>query len=187
MSAADRSCGLGAGAPGSRHLPDRRGSGEAANVEAAGWRRREMVLRRMRFGDLRLEPQPPPSRSASGWARSTTIPAFVRRCASLWPTPWYGNRSPMTAYQGSPKAVTLLARVHSNGTEGSRGVARAETGDTPLVLAPSAPPERRWYPVRQHCAGTGSPRMERLWSLPVADGGNPVANPTTAKRLDQAR
>jgi hypothetical protein len=44
-------------APGSFRIVARR-PGEAAHVEAAGRRRREVVLRRLRVGDVRLEPEP---------------------------------------------------------------------------------------------------------------------------------
>jgi hypothetical protein len=59
MSAANRCGGVGASTSGSGHLPDRGGSGEAANLEAAGGWRREVVLRRVRVADVRLEPRPP--------------------------------------------------------------------------------------------------------------------------------
>jgi hypothetical protein len=55
------------------------------------------------------------SLSASGWERSTTVPAFVLRCGNLSPMPPSGNRSPMTACRGLPRAVTHPARVRSDG------------------------------------------------------------------------
>src|SRR5437764_10002075 len=57
MSAAEWYRRFGAGAPGPGQLPDRRRSREAADVETTRQRRREVVLRRLRVGDLRLEPQ----------------------------------------------------------------------------------------------------------------------------------
>src|SRR5262249_11533375 len=49
---------VGAGASVSGLVPDRRRRGEAPDVEAAERRRREMVLRRVRLGDVRSEPEP---------------------------------------------------------------------------------------------------------------------------------
>jgi len=60
------------------------------------------------------------SLSASGWERSTTIPAFVLRCGNLSPMPPCGNRSPMTACRGLPRAVTHPARVRCRSRTRSR-------------------------------------------------------------------
>ena len=91
---------------GARHVPDHPGRGCAADVEARG-RRREVVLRRLRLAHLRAQPLATPTRSASGWARSTPIRASARASAASSPTPRLGSRSPTTGSRATPRVATV--------------------------------------------------------------------------------